>query len=194
MRHTSEERKHSLLQSALDLFSTQGFDGTTTRAIAEKDGVTEAMLFRHFRSKDVLLEAVLEALGPRKQLSMSLEPLNETPLRESLDIMLTYFLDTFWRYRAITRMLFIATKRNQKAVEGLRIQFNEQTDVLHDFLLARSKRGEIKESMVRPVTDVISNAVRGFTFSVLREEPEDWELARTEFMSSLLRAIFDPII
>ena len=194
MRQTGEERKQSLLQSALELFSTQGFDGTTTRAIAEKDGVTEAMLFRHFRSKDTLLEAVLEALGPRKQLSMSLEPLNETPLRESLDIMLTYFLDTFWRYRAITRMLFIATKRNQKAVESLRIQFNEQTEVLRQFLSERSKRGEIKPLMVIPVTEVISNAVRGFTFSVLREEPNDWELARTEFMSSLLSAIFDPVV
>ena len=194
MRQTGEERKQSLLQSALELFSTQGFDGTTTRAIAEKDGVTEAMLFRHFRSKDTLLEAVLEALGPRKQLSMSLEPLNETPLRESLDIMLTYFLDTFWRYRAITRMLFIATKRNQNAVESLRIQFNEQTEVLRQFLSERSKRGEIKPLMVIPVTEVISNAVRGFTFSVLREEPNDWELARTEFMSSLLSAIFDPVV
>ena len=194
MRHTAEERKLSLMQSALELFSTEGFDGTTTRAIAEKDGVSEAMLYRYFRSKDTLLEAVLEALGPRKQLSMSLEPLNETPLRESLDIMLTYFLETFWRYRAITRMLFIATRRNQKAVESLRIQFNEQTEVLKGFLMERSLRGEIKPSMVSAVTEVISNAVRGFTFSVLREEPENWETTRTEFMTSLLSAIFDPII
>ena len=194
MRQTGPDRKLSLLQAALDLFSTQGYDGTSTRAIAEKDGVTEGMLFKFFRTKDELLHAVLDELGPRKKLMLSLEPLNNTPLRESLDVMLSYFLDTFWEYRAITRMLFIATRRNQKAVESLREQFAEQTLVLEQFLNERSLRGEIREAMVPAVVEVISNAARGFIFSVLRSEPENWEFARSTFVNHVLSVVFDPII
>jgi AcrR family transcriptional regulator len=57
---TADERRERLLSAALDLFSRQGYAGTTTKQIALKAGVTEAIVFRHFPNKEELYWAVIE--------------------------------------------------------------------------------------------------------------------------------------
>jgi AcrR family transcriptional regulator len=50
-----------LLDAARDLFAERGFKGTSTRDIAERAGVSEVMIFRHFGSKaNLFQEAVVE--------------------------------------------------------------------------------------------------------------------------------------
>ena len=45
-----------ILEAARDVFATHGSVGATTRRIAEAAGVNEVTLFRHFGSKEALLE------------------------------------------------------------------------------------------------------------------------------------------
>jgi AcrR family transcriptional regulator len=59
-RFTSADRREQILEVATGLFAQQGFQGTTTKVIAEKSGVTEALIFRHFPSKEELYWAVIE--------------------------------------------------------------------------------------------------------------------------------------
>jgi TetR/AcrR family transcriptional regulator len=54
------DRKHQLLETALDVFSLKGFEGATTKEIAAAAGVTEAIIFRHFPTKQALYTAVLD--------------------------------------------------------------------------------------------------------------------------------------
>ena len=56
----AEDRRRQLLDTALDIFSRKGFQGTTTKEIAAAAGVTEAIIFRHFPSKQALYTAVLD--------------------------------------------------------------------------------------------------------------------------------------
>lgn len=56
-----DKRREQILQTAFDLFSKKGFSGTTTKDIARGSGVSEAMVFKHFSSKDELYGAILEA-------------------------------------------------------------------------------------------------------------------------------------
>jgi TetR/AcrR family transcriptional regulator len=54
------DRRRQLIEIAIDLFSQRGFAGTTTREIAVAAGVTEAIIFRHFATKQDLYAAILE--------------------------------------------------------------------------------------------------------------------------------------
>ncbi|MDB9539984.1 TetR/AcrR family transcriptional regulator [Anabaenopsis tanganyikae CS-531] len=47
-----------ILESAQKLFASQGFDGTTTRDLAQAAGVAEGTLFRHFPNKKSILVEV----------------------------------------------------------------------------------------------------------------------------------------
>lgn len=81
-RLTSEERKTSIIMASIPLFSKQGFDGTTTKQIADAAGISEALLYKHFPSKDSLFLEIQNHIccvkpGQAKHLS-SLLPSTET--------------------------------------------------------------------------------------------------------------------
>src|SRR5690349_10909224 len=59
-RVPAEGRRQQILDVATDLFARQGFNGTTTRQIAQRATVNEAIIFRHFPTKEDLYWAVIE--------------------------------------------------------------------------------------------------------------------------------------
>jgi AcrR family transcriptional regulator len=58
-RMTAEDRRQQIVLIAAELFSQKGFRGTTTKEIAGRAGVSEAIIFRHFATKDDLYAAIL---------------------------------------------------------------------------------------------------------------------------------------
>lgn len=70
--------RQRLIQSALQLFITQGISGTTTRQIAEAAEVNEVTLFRHFGSKHGLLLGVLEESTAFQSLGQALNRQNQS--------------------------------------------------------------------------------------------------------------------
>ncbi len=62
-RLPKEERKVQLLDSAAALFGSRGFQGTTTADLAQAAGVTEPIIYRHFRNKKDLFIAVIDRAG-----------------------------------------------------------------------------------------------------------------------------------
>ena len=56
------ERRQQIIRVATDLFSAKGFEGTTTREIARAAGVSEAIIFRHFTTKEDLYAAIIDFL------------------------------------------------------------------------------------------------------------------------------------
>ncbi|MCX2929977.1 helix-turn-helix domain containing protein [Mycobacterium sp. CVI_P3] len=50
-----------LLAAARDIFAERGYKGTSTRDIAERAGVTEVMIFRHFGTKATLFQEAVVA-------------------------------------------------------------------------------------------------------------------------------------
>jgi AcrR family transcriptional regulator len=49
-------------QVAVELFTEHGYEGTSLREIAERLGVTKAALYYHFRSKEDIIESLVEDL------------------------------------------------------------------------------------------------------------------------------------
>ncbi|HWB84758.1 MAG TPA: TetR/AcrR family transcriptional regulator [Bryobacteraceae bacterium] len=56
----SGERRTAIVRSAIHLFAEKGFRGTTTRELASALGVTEPVLYQHFRTKRDLYAAIIE--------------------------------------------------------------------------------------------------------------------------------------
>lgn len=53
------EKQEKILNAALHLFATMGFASTSTSKVAKQAGVSEGLIFRHFKNKEGLLEAIL---------------------------------------------------------------------------------------------------------------------------------------
>ncbi|NJO89696.1 MAG: helix-turn-helix transcriptional regulator [Chloroflexia bacterium] len=54
------EKQENILKAALQLFAKEGFYATSTSKVAKQAGVSEGLIFRHFGSKEGLLQAILE--------------------------------------------------------------------------------------------------------------------------------------
>jgi TetR/AcrR family transcriptional regulator, transcriptional repressor of aconitase len=80
-RLDSDERRKAIVAAAVPLFARKGFAGTTTRELAEAAGISEALLFRHFPSKQLLYREILR-LGcegdPALEQLASLQPSTAT--------------------------------------------------------------------------------------------------------------------
>lgn len=60
-RLPAAERRASIVDTAIDLFSRRGFNATTTRELAAACGVSEPVLYQHFETKRALYDAILES-------------------------------------------------------------------------------------------------------------------------------------
>lgn len=57
---TADERRHEILDAAEKLFSTKGFDATSTNDILEEVGIARGTLYYHFKSKEAIMDALIE--------------------------------------------------------------------------------------------------------------------------------------
>src|ERR1700682_4204355 len=57
---SADRTRQRLLDAATETLNRVGIQGATTREIARRAGVNEVTLFRHFKSKEQLLRAVLQ--------------------------------------------------------------------------------------------------------------------------------------
>ena len=90
-RMNAEDRKLQILQVAVSLFSQRGFGGTTTREIAQAAGVSEAMVFRHFATKQELYSAILDhkacsgdSMNPEQMVAEALKQKDDRAVFEQL--------------------------------------------------------------------------------------------------------------
>ncbi len=85
-----EKRRSQIVNVAVSLFSQRGFSGTTTKEIAQAAGVSEAMVFRHFATKEELYSAILDhkacsgELDPRKLVAEALAGKDDRAVFEGL--------------------------------------------------------------------------------------------------------------
>ncbi len=61
-RMSSALRRQSILQASISLFAQKGFHGASTKELAAVAGISEALLFRHFKSKEILYQEIQQSL------------------------------------------------------------------------------------------------------------------------------------
>ena len=90
-RMSAEDRRLQIVRVAVSLFSQRGFGGTTTKEIAQASGVSEAMVFRHFATKQELYTAILDhkacsgdAMNPEAMVAEALQEKDDRAVFERL--------------------------------------------------------------------------------------------------------------
>jgi AcrR family transcriptional regulator len=63
--HMNESKNTSerILEAFTELFRNYGYKGATTRAVAERAGVNEVTIFRHFGNKKGIMDALLQSVS-----------------------------------------------------------------------------------------------------------------------------------
>ncbi len=112
-RVSAADRRQQILNVATELFARQGFKGTTTREIAERAGINEAIIFRHFATKDELYWAILhqksQLAGGVKRLEQHLQSGGS-----DLDVLAAIAERMLRRDTTMTRLLLFSALENHR--------------------------------------------------------------------------------
>ncbi|MEA2666219.1 MAG: hypothetical protein QOI11_3163 [Candidatus Eremiobacteraeota bacterium] len=96
-----EDTRARILAAARELFERNGTRGTTTREVAERAGVNEATLFRHFGSKRALLDAMRERACGIEEFRAVLSGLSGGDLQADLRLLAYHVVDHMMGKRAM---------------------------------------------------------------------------------------------
>jgi AcrR family transcriptional regulator len=98
-----EERKRQLLERGADLFARYAYDELSMRKIAREAGISKALLYHYFPSKQAFFQATLaqaaEELRARTEPDPELPPLEQ--IRSSLDGFLELIEENALAYRKL---------------------------------------------------------------------------------------------
>ncbi len=84
MRPHRRNAKERILKVALRLFVDKGIRGTTTRTIAERAGISEATIYRHFTNKDDLAKSLFMFAAHRLREELIAAATRSTDPREKI--------------------------------------------------------------------------------------------------------------
>ncbi len=158
VRFSAADRREQILKVATRIFAQRGFQGATTRSIAEHSGVTEALVFRHFPSKEHLYWAVIErkllAAAGAAQMKETLASGRSD--REILATVAAQILERRAKDQTLSRLLIYSALENHRlAHRFFRTYTAECYEMLADFIRERTEQGRFRE--VNPTL-----AARGF--------------------------------
>src|ERR671924_1917076 len=100
-RLSSEERREAIVKAVRGVFAEKGFDGTTTRELARAANVSEALLYKHFPSKESLYAAMLDACAQGPGLVEYHRILALEPSTSTLIIMVHFVMSYFVQGSAV---------------------------------------------------------------------------------------------
>lgn len=161
-RRGAAQTRDRLLKAAIEVFSTAGYVGATTREIARVADVCEVTLFRHFQSKEQLLSAVAQHVTALRAEAFAHQDEWTYDLRRDLLHYATLHDDMLEEYEALFRMFIGEAQRHPtEALEVLQQSFLPLREQLISYLQTCVERGR-----VRPEVD-LRLAVDQFTGMLL---------------------------
>ena len=156
MGKPQEERKKEIVQATMDLTAEVGIKKVTTQAIADKVGIAQPTVFRHFKTREAIFEAVIGWISENlfKAISKGINPAASAD--EKLHSLLQRQLSFISKHRAIPKVLF--------------------SDLLH--LESPKLKSALQEIMSRYMKRVAQLLNEGIEQELFREELDADETAR----------------
>ena len=125
--------KKKIMRSAVELISTKGYDGTSTLNIAEHAGLSQATLFKYFKTKVDLLTAILHPVVPGLFGSFFEELLTFETTEEKVHYFVHNRMSYLKKNRALIKIIFHEIFSNNKLRNEQKFIWNTIQDKLQKF-------------------------------------------------------------
>jgi len=185
-------RREQIVEVAVHLFAHAGFDGTSTRQIAQEVGVTEGLIFHYFPTKADLLMAVLETrhsfLG---ELAIILEQHHDQPAAFVLSQIANEWLRALRREAEFTSFLLGTAQTNPQVGEILQTLIQQGITHLAIYLRGRVQVGELRSDLpLEASAHMFFSALIIFFVAYQTLSDAEWETRATPFVQEMCAVWF----
>jgi AcrR family transcriptional regulator len=161
-KYDSEDSRRRLIRAGIDVFSKEGFDAATTRTIAKKAGVNEALIHRYFKNKSGLLLAAMTEFHQ----NVHAEP--PYAIAESVEEEIKHFfqfrLEIAHRERKFIKLSIVRAILNKKVKQQIEETLRNGTPALMKRLEQFRTEGKIKPTVD---LDHLCTLLGGISFSMV---------------------------
>ena len=162
---TEEDTRARILQAGIKLFARQGYDGTTTKDLANSAKVAEGTLFRHFPTKKAILIEVATS-GWIEILTDLLTELSEMGSYKAISQVMRRRIVSMHNNADLLRVCFIEAQNHRELTERIQSEVIEKmTDVAEAFFETAIARGIYRPMNPKIVAQVFLGmfAIAGFS-------------------------------
>jgi AcrR family transcriptional regulator len=177
---SEDSSRDRILKAAQRLFARHGFDGTTTRDLAQAAGVAEGTLFRHFANKKAILVEVATQ-GWVEILTDLLTELSEMGSYKAVAQVMQRRMWNFQKNADIMRVCFMEAQYHPELRDRIQSEvIVKMTDVAEAFFQTAMDRGIYRQTNPKIVAQVFLGmfAIAGFSHNTLLEpnaSPKDMQ-------------------
>lgn len=165
------ETSARILKAAQRLFARKGYDGTTTRDLAQAAGVAEGTIFRHFPNKKaILIEVATE--GWIEILTDLLTELSEMGSYKAVAQVMRHRMLSLHENTDLMRVCFLEAQFHPELRDRIQSEvIAKMTDVAEAFFETAMEKGAYRPMNPRIVAQVFLGmfAVAGFSYTTLIE-------------------------
>jgi AcrR family transcriptional regulator len=160
-----------ILEAAQRLFASQGFDGTTTRDLAQAAGVAEGTLFRHFPNK----KAILVEVATRGWVEILTDLLTELSEMGSYKAVAQVMRRRMWNFQKnadLMRVCFMEVQFHPDLRDRIQLEvITKMTDVGEAFFQTAMDKGIYRQGDAKLVAKVFLGmfAIAGFSNNTIME-------------------------
>ncbi len=187
---TETETRSRILKAALRLFARRGYDGTTTRDLAEAAGVAEGTLFRYFSNKKAILIEVVSH-GWVELLTDLLTELSEMGSYKAVAQVMRRRMLHLHQNADLLRVCFMEAQFHPELRDRIQSEvINKMTDVTEAFFQTAMEQGIYRPMSPKTVARVFLGmfTVAGFSQSTITGE--DSSPAEMQQMAEEMADIF----
>lgn len=153
-RMTGDERRRKIIKAAMYVFSRSGFSGATTRKIAKKAGISEAMIYSHFKDKEDLYSAIIDQkMQESEPLYYPLDAMRKKDDERVFETIVSNFMQRYSEDTTFLRLLLFS------ALEGHELAGMFVAGPVRRFFefLAEYMRERIDEEAFKPINPEIAS-------------------------------------
>jgi TetR/AcrR family transcriptional regulator, fatty acid metabolism regulator protein len=181
-------RQAQIVEAALEAISKNGFKGLTISAIAGKVGIADGNVYRHFKDKDAVLEAIISGIGIALKRIVKKSRKEESGPLSCLEKIFTKHISFLENHRGIPRIIFSDEmySGNKKLALKLKGSVTEYGEEIKNILRQGIKDGsldcnlDVDAAAIALVGLIQSTALQwvlfGYSFSPKTRAKKIWQI------------------
>ena len=174
---TAEQRRLETVETLIDLAAEQNPSSISTQALADKMGLTQGAIFRHFPTKESIFSGVMGWVAERlmKHIHKAID--SDASAIDQLESMFLAHISFVSKHPGIPRILFGELQHDKDSVPKQMVKklINQYADLLRDIMRAGQEKGELNSSLdIEAATLLFIGSIQGLVMqSMLAADRQD---------------------